>query len=132
MSDLIRELLECNHSDPNRRRAGAGKWVTINVPAELWTKIQAAAETTELIAPRSSSPAHKQRVPPAQNLQAALIPDALLRIDVVEQLTGLGESTIRRKMATADFPQPIKNGTRCTRWRAGDVTTWLREQGVAA
>ncbi|WP_257884818.1 helix-turn-helix transcriptional regulator [Variovorax sp. RO1] len=55
-----------------------------------------------------------------------------MRIDVVEHLTGLGESTIRRKMASANFPQPIKNGARCTRWRAGDVTAWLREQAIAA
>lgn len=128
MTALLRELLQCNHSDPNRLRAGAGKWVTVNVPAELWAKIQAATEQTES---RTSVPAQKHRAPPAQTLQAALIPDALLRLDVVEHLTGLGESTIRRKMATANFPQPIKNGARCTRWRAGDVTTWLREQGAA-
>ena len=129
MTALLRELLQCNHSDPNHRRAGAGKWVTVNVPAELWAKIQAATEQAE---PRSPVPTQRPRLPPAQTLQAALIPDALLRIDVVEHLTGLGESTIRRKMAAANFPQPIKNGARCTRWRAGDVTTWLREQGAAA
>jgi prophage regulatory protein len=132
MMELIHELLQCRHSDPNSSRSGAGRWLTVNVPAELWAKIQATAELAELGEPRSSAPAHKQRTPAAQPLQAALVPDALLRIGVVEQLTGLGESTIRRKMAVADFPQPIKNGTRCTRWRAGDVTTWLREQGIAA
>lgn len=109
MTALLRELLQCNQSAPNRRRAGAGKWITVNVPAELWAKIQAATELTE---PRSSAPTQKSRLPPVQTLQAALIPDALLRIDVVEHLTGLGESTIRRKMATANFPQPIKNGAR--------------------
>lgn len=129
MTALLRELLQCKHSDPNRRRTGAGKWVTVNVPTELWEKIQAATEQADF---RPAVPKQKHRAPPAQTLQAALIPDALLRIDVVEHLTGLGESTIRRKMATANFPQPIKNGARCTRWRAGDVTTWLREQGAAA
>ena len=132
MKNLLQELRQCNHSDPNHRRTGAGKWVTVNVPAELWAKIQAASEQTEPREPRSSVPTQKPRLPPVQTLQAALIPDALLRIDVVEHLTGLGESTIRRKMAAANFPQPIKNGARCTRWRAGDVTTWLRAQGVAA
>jgi len=129
MTGLLRELLQCTQSDPNRLGAGARKWVTVNVPAELWQKIQAATEQAES---RSSIPTQKHRAPPAQTLQAALIPDALLRIDVVEHLTGLGESTIRRKMAAANFPQPIKNGARCTRWRAGDVTAWLREQAVAA
>ncbi|WP_432731451.1 helix-turn-helix transcriptional regulator [Variovorax sp. W6] len=74
----------------------------------------------------------KPRVPAAQSIAAAQIPDALLRIEVVKTITGLGESTIRRKMATANFPQPIKDGTRCTRWRAGDVTSWLRERAGAA
>lgn len=131
MTSLLNELLQCSHSDPPRR-SGAGRWLTVTVPTELWAKIQATVELTEPGEPRYSAPARKHRVPAAQPLQAALVPDALLRISVVQQLTGLGESTIRRKMATADFPQPIKNGTRCTRWRAGDVTTWLREQGIAA
>lgn len=87
-------------------------------------------ESFELASP--TRPARRLRDTKPQALQAALVSDALLRIGVVEQLTGLGETTIRRKMATADFPQPIKNGTRCTRWRAGDVTTWLREQGATA
>jgi hypothetical protein len=44
MLSLIRELLQCKHSDPNRRRSGAGRWLTVNVPAELWIRLQAAAE----------------------------------------------------------------------------------------
>ena len=132
MMSLLHEVLQCNHSAPNHRHAGARKWVTVNVPAELWAKIQAATAQTDAGEVRSSVLPQRPRKPSAQTLQAALIPDALLRIDVVEHLTGLGESTIRRKMATANFPQPIKNGARCTRWRAGDVTTWLRAQGVAA
>lgn len=132
MTDLLNELLQCSRSSPPSHPSGAGHWLTVTVPTELWAKIQAAAELTGLGEPRSSPQVRKQRAPAAQPLQAALVPDALLRISVVEQLTGLGESTIRRKMATADFPQPIKNGTRCTRWRAGEVTAWLREQGVAA
>ena len=117
MKHLLQELRQCNHSDPNHRRTGAGKWVTVNVPAGLWAKIQAATELNEPSELSSSAPTQRPRRPSAQTLQAALIPDALLRIDVVEHLTGLGESTIRRKMAAANFPQPIKNGARCTRWR---------------
>jgi prophage regulatory protein len=87
-------------------------------------------ESFELTSP--TRPVRRLRDAKPQALQAALVPDALLRIGVVEQLTGLGETTIRRKMAAARFPQPIKDGARCTRWRAGEVTAWLREQGVAA
>lgn len=74
----------------------------------------------------------KPRSPAVQSIEAAQIPDALLRIDVVKTITGLGESTIRRKMAANDFPQPVKDGTRCTRWVAGQVQRWLRERAGAA
>lgn len=34
--------------------------------------------------------------------------------------------TIYRKVATGEFPQPVRFGNRCTRWRAGDVHAWLK------
>jgi prophage regulatory protein len=64
--------------------------------------------------------------PPQQTEHAAAIPDALLKVATVVKVTGLSESSIRRRVVTGDFPAPIKQGLRCTRWRAGDVTTWLR------
>lgn len=69
--------------------------------------------------------------PPAQTLQALHIPEALLKIQTVTAVTGLSESTIRRKVAEGKFPRPIKDGTRCTRWVAGGVTNWLRARAVA-
>lgn len=68
---------------------------------------------------------------PAQTLQALHIPEALLKIQTVISVTGLSESTIRRKVTEGKFPQPIKDGTRCTRWVAGNVTNWLRAKVVA-
>ena len=81
---------------------------------------------------KDRAPAEKRAGRVAQSVEAALIPDALLRIEVVETITGLGESTIRRKMAANDFPQSIRDGARCTRWRAADVTNWCRERAGAA
>jgi prophage regulatory protein len=67
-----------------------------------------------------------------QTVAAAQIPEALLKIRTVGQLTGFSDSTIRRKTAAGEFPKPIKYGTRCTRWVAGQVTNWLRaSQGAA-
>lgn len=63
---------------------------------------------------------------PAQSLQALHIPEALLKIQTVEAVTGLSESTIRRKVADKKFPAPVKDGARCTRWIAGQVSNWLR------
>jgi len=68
----------------------------------------------------------------SQPLQALQIAEALLKIQTVQAVTGFSASTIRRKVAAGEFPQPIKYGTRCTRWRAGDVTQWLPGMEVAA
>ena len=72
---------------------------------------------------------HKR--PPAQSLHALHIPEALLKIQTVTAVTGLSESTIRRKVAEGKFPAPVKDGTRCTRWIAGGVSNWLRAKAVA-
>jgi len=55
---------------------------------------------------------------PAQSLHALQIAEALL----------LKIQTIRRRVAEGKFPQPVKDGARCTRWVAGDVANWLRAQ----
>ena len=66
-----------------------------------------------------------------QTVSAAQIADARLKIQTVIELTGLSAATIRRKVRDSAFPQPIKDGTRCTRWVASDVITWLRRRGDA-
>lgn len=63
-----------------------------------------------------------------QPLHALQISDALLKIKTVQNLVGLGKTTVYKKCAEGNFPAPIKQGTRCTRWRAGDVQAWLQAQ----
>lgn len=63
------------------------------------------------------------------NLETALaVPDSLLRVAVVESLTGMTRGTIYRKVKEGNFCQPIRLNSRCSRWRAGDVQAWLRAQ----
>jgi prophage regulatory protein len=66
---------------------------------------------------------------PLQTLLALQVPEALLKIQTVVAVTGLSESSIRRRVAEGRFPAPVKDGTRCTRWVAGKVSNWLRVQG---
>lgn len=66
-----------------------------------------------------------------QTVAAAQIPEARLKIQTVIEVTGRSESTIRRMVATGEFPAPIKDGARCTRWVAADVTSWLLSRGGA-
>jgi len=63
-----------------------------------------------------------------QPISAADNPDALLQLATVSVLTGAGRSTIYAMVAQGKFPKPIKRGLRCTRFRAGDVTAWLKAQ----
>jgi len=67
-----------------------------------------------------------------QPLSAADHPDAQLKVDTVCALTGLGKSTVFKLTKIGDFPQPIRRGLRCTRWRAGDLTQWLKAQAQGA
>lgn len=68
----------------------------------------------------------RRRSAPPQTLQAVHIPEALLKVQTVVSLTGLSESTIRRRVEEGKFPAPVKDGTRCTRWVAANVSNWLR------
>ena len=81
---------------------------------------------------RSKPHARQQRRVPTQPLHAVQLADALLRLSTVEAITGLGKSTIYAKLKANDgsFPKPIKLGTRCTRFRAGDVQAWLAAQAA--
>lgn len=76
----------------------------------------------------NQSPARHKRAP--QTIQALHIPEALLKIQTVVAVTGLSESSIRRKVAAGEFPAPVKDGSRCTRWVAVQVQNWLRAKGV--
>jgi prophage regulatory protein len=74
-------------------------------------------------------PTQPKRTTAAQPLNAAQFADALLRLPTVQALTGLSKTTIYTLVARRDFPEPIRRGNRCTRWRSADVTAWLQAQG---
>lgn len=76
----------------------------------------------------TATQAHRQPVN-QQPLQAAQIPEALLTLKTASAIAGLSEATLYRKAATdPTFPKLICLGKRCTRIRAGDLSTWLRAQ----
>ena len=65
-----------------------------------------------------------------QPLHALQLDDALLRIQTVVQATGLSDATIYRKLAAGQFPEPVRLGARCTRWKAADLRAWIQAQRV--
>ena len=54
-------------------------------------------------------------------------PGRLLRLDAVENLTGLRKSSIYTYMANKSqgFPGPLRIGARAVAWRESDVLAWI-------
>ena len=77
--------------------------------------------TADQSAPKLRKGAH-------QSLEAAALPDALLRIKTVAEQVGLSVATIYRKMGEGQFPQPVRLGARCTRFKASDIRAWVAAQ----
>ena len=64
-----------------------------------------------------------------QPLDAVQLSDALLRVRTVSYATGLSVASLYRKLAAKEFPEPVRLGKRCTRWKAADVRAWIQAQG---
>ena len=58
------------------------------------------------------------------------MPDRMLRIAQVMELTGLSRSTIYAMVKRGDFPENHPIGSRAVAWREADVLQWLRDRGV--
>jgi prophage regulatory protein len=79
-----------------------------------------------------SQPPQRPRKSAHQSIESAALPDALLRIRTVVEMTGLSTATIYRKLLDRQFPQPVRLGARCTRWHSRSVRTWIAAQTPAA
>ena len=55
---------------------------------------------------------------PRQSVKSLYIPEALLIMAVVKELTGMSEPTIRRRVKAGTFPAPVRLSARCIRWKA--------------
>lgn len=51
--------------------------------------------------------------------------DRLLRLREVIAKTGMGKSTIYRKIAQGLFPTPVSVGGQSVRWRESDIKNWM-------
>lgn len=51
-----------------------------------------------------------------------------LRLQDVADITGLGETTIRRLSKTGKFPEPDRlPNMRATRWKSDEVQEWIKQ-----
>ena len=56
---------------------------------------------------------------------AASTADRLLRLSEVAARTGLGRTTIYRKMREGSFPEPLRIGARAVRWPESEIEDWV-------
>ena len=97
-------------------------------PVTSKTRISRSATAALDATTKGNNKAIRGAIP--QPLEAASLPDALLKIQTVAAITGLSPSTIFRKLAAdpPQFPEPVRLGTRCTRWKSASVRAWLAAQ----
>jgi predicted DNA-binding transcriptional regulator AlpA len=62
-----------------------------------------------------------------KNIAISPAPERLVSVKEVCTITGAGRSWVFKKTAAREFPQPVRIGTRYTRWKAGDVHAWLTD-----
>ena len=58
-------------------------------------------------------------------------PDALLRVEHVSQLIGLGRTTIWTYVNRGEFPRPVKLGVRAIGWPRRVVIDWIESRPAA-
>jgi len=66
----------------------------------------------------------------ADGLPAALQDEVRLRADQVMAVTGWGRSKLYAEIRAGRFPEPERDGSRCSRWRAATVLEALRARGL--
>ena len=55
----------------------------------------------------------------------------ILRMPEVCEITGLGKSTIYKKLSEGSFPEPLRLGPRAMGWMTRDIVGWLEDPGRA-
>lgn len=65
-------------------------------------------------------------------IRAYTMPDKLLRLPAVMEMTGLGRSTIYRMMSEGHFPKPLRLGQRAVAWPTDSIRDWITSRPIAA
>lgn len=60
-----------------------------------------------------------------------LVAERHFRLRKVQELTGLGRSSIYELMARGEFPRPIKLTAKAVAWPESAVARWLASRGTA-
>lgn len=55
-------------------------------------------------------------------------PGKLLRLPLVQDLTGFGKSSIYSGVRAGTFPAPVRLSARAVGWREADIFRWINER----
>jgi len=53
--------------------------------------------------------------------------DRFMRLDEVLHTTGLGKSTLYRRIREGSFPKQVRIGPNSVAWRQSDITEWMSD-----
>lgn len=56
------------------------------------------------------------------------MPEKILRLNAVTEMTGLSRSGIYARIAENDFPRQIRLGKRAVGWPLTEIQAWLNQQ----
>ena len=91
------------------------------------TTLKWPSPSVELLLPRLK--AKRRRETPCRERWLAMTNDTderLLRLRDVKQKTGLGTSTIYRRIADGSFPAPRSLGPNTVRWLQSEIDAWIK------
>ncbi len=57
--------------------------------------------------------------------------DAVLRLPVVETVSGLKRAAIYRAISKGQFPKQVRLGTRAVGWKASEIQAWVSSRQPA-
>ena len=55
----------------------------------------------------------------------------ILRVPQVLEATGIGRSTLWRRVKDGSFPRPVRLGPQSVGWRRSDVADWIETRPAA-
>jgi prophage regulatory protein len=60
------------------------------------------------------------------------LPEQLLRLPRVIEVTGYSRASIYAKVSEGSFPKPVRLGGRASAWLASEINGWIRERIAAS
>jgi prophage regulatory protein len=63
-----------------------------------------------------------------EQIIAERLKDAVLKMSAVSEITGVPASSIYRKVASGQFPAPIKLGESASGWLLSEIEQWIAER----